>query len=310
MKNIFSWLAVLACVTLLVTSCDQTVSPDEPKVAPNVPTNLMANSVSETAIGLKWEKPLTGATPTGYLITITEVGTASSTTLPVSGGSTESVNITGLTTGTMYKFSVQAANDTAMSAASAEVIWAPAKRHVGTFKLYSSRNTTNGSGLSLKNGTVLKIADGGQWEFCFDDKDGRPLVGSPGVSGYTLTSGEWLICSMDTVAAHYIRANSLDDVYDVRALDMDAKFSENLVDLSTLADQTKGVVFTMRSRVNSTTVNFAHVLIKSNGTSFVNGTGPDSYIEAEVSYQTVVNVPYAMMDRMFGGATSGGHISK
>ena len=311
MKFKFGWLAALACVLVLATSCDQTVTPDDPKVAPNAPTNVMATSVNETTVGLKWLKSLTGETPTGYIITITEAGATTGTTLPVSGGSTEAVNVSGLTEGTIYTFSVQAVNDTVKSAASPSVMWAPAKRQTGTFKLYSSKSTTNGSGLSLKNGTVLKIADGAQWEFCYDDKDGRPLVGSPGVSGYTLPSGEFLIVSMDTVASHYVRANSLDDVYGASALDFQAGFTENLVDLSSLADQTKGVVFTVRSRVNSTTVNFAKVLVKSNGTSFVNGTGADSYIEVEVSYQTVVNVPYAMMDRLVGGTHSNGsHISK
>jgi len=41
------------------------------------------------------------------------------------------------------------------------------------------------------------------------------------------------------------------------------------------------------------------VLVKSNGTGFVNGTGNDAYIEIETSYQSVSNVPHAIMQRLF-----------
>ncbi|MCO6465317.1 MAG: fibronectin type III domain-containing protein [Bradyrhizobiaceae bacterium] len=307
MMTKFGLLALAASLLIAVTACDTTTSPDEPKVAPNAPTGLAATSIDATTIGLKWVSSPTGAAPTGYVISILEDGTTTPTTLNVSSGSTVSANIAGLTEGKLYTFTVRAANDTALSVPSASVTWAPAKRHTGTFKLYSSKSKTFGSGLSLKDGQVLKIADGARWEFCYDDKDGRPLVGSPGVSGYTLPSGEFLIVSMDTNTTHYARANSLDDVYDVRALDNGANFTENLVDLSTLPNPSTGVVLIMRSRLDASTVNFAKVLVKPNaaGTGFVNGTGDESYVEVEVSYQTVANVPYAAMEKYFGGARGG-----
>lgn len=310
MKQRFGWLAILASLLIVATACDNTTTPSDPAIAPDAPTNIMATSVNSTTVGLKWVKSLAGQAPTGYLITVTEDGTTNSSTLSVSNGSTETVNVSGLTEGTVYSFSVQAVNDTAKSASSPSVKWSPATRHTGTFKLYSSMNATFGSGLSLKEGKVYSIADGAKWEFCFDDKDGRPLVGSPGVSGYPRPSADWLIVSMDTNSTHYARANSLDDVYDVRALDdATATFSENLVNLSTIADPTKGLVLIMRSRLNSTTVNFAKVLVKPNAamTGFVNGSGADSYVEVEVSYQTVTNIPYAEMDRLFGGTRAGSH---
>jgi hypothetical protein len=108
---------------------------------------------------------------------------------------------------------------------------------------------------------------------------------------------------MDTV--HYVRANSLDDVFDTQALDNStAGFKENLVNLATLPNPDTGVVLIMRSRVDASTVNFAKILVKRNaaGTGFVNGAGSDSYVEVEASYQTVTNVPYAEMERLFGGA--------
>ncbi|GMV52621.1 MAG: hypothetical protein D8M52_04655 [Chlorobi bacterium] len=313
MRKFLAMSASIVALLFLVTACETTTNPDPVKTAPNAPTDLMASSTNETTVTLKWSKAATGQEPTGYIVSFLEAGAVQPQSVAISGSATTTAAIQGLTEGKLYAFSVRAVNDTAKSDPSASVTWAPAKRYSGTFKLYSSQSTTEGSGLSLKTGTVLKLADADKWEFCFDDKDGRPLVGSPGVSGYNAPSGkEFPIVSLDTTIAHMTRANSLNDVFDVRALDNVAagSFTEALINLADPRLQpTTGVALIVRSRVDQTTVNFAKVLIKPNlaGNSWVFGTGANSYIECEVSYQTVTNVPYAEMQRLFGGAKRGNH---
>ncbi len=307
MTKRFGWIAGVLTLLLVVASCEETTTPDPAPTAPNAPTELMANSTNATTVTLKWVKAATGQAPTGYIIYYTEAGTTDTRTLEVSGGNTTTAPVSALTEGKIYQFYVRAVNDTAKSAASPAVSWAPAKRFTGTFKLYGSSNSTFGSGLSLREGRVVKIDEADKWEFCFDDKDGRPLVGSPGVSGYTPPgSMEFPIVSIDSVGtSQYVRANSLDEVFDVRALDMPVgKYTEILENLAGFSNPNTGVVFFLRSRVGTTsTVNFAKILVKPNstGTGFVNGTGADAYVEVEASFQTVSNVPYAEIERLFGG---------
>lgn len=154
------------------------------KTTHNAPTGLIAQpQKSATSIALKWTAPAAGVTPTGYAVKVTPPG-GTAQTIDITGAATTMAEITGLTEGTIYTFTVSAKNSTAVSSASNAVMWAPAKRLTGTFKLFSSKSTTNGSGLRFDPAAVLKIANRPSWDICFDDKDGRPLVGSPGVSGY------------------------------------------------------------------------------------------------------------------------------
>ncbi len=289
-------LAGMVIIALGIVGCNENNNPVNPPVTPNAPTGLMATSRNSTTVGLKWAAPATGAVPTSYTVSYT-MGSMPMTQ-DVSTGT--SVDITGLTEGTMYSFTVKANNGTASSVASDTVMWAPAKRLTGTYKLYSSKSSTNGSGLSFSLASVLKIDQGDKWDICFDDKDGKSLVGSPGVSGYvdnnySFPNGK--SAKIVAIGRDYLGVNTLDDVYDVQALNVapSAGFQENLKDLSTVPDQTKGYGFVVRSKVDAQNVNFAKVLVKSSGTGFVQGTGNDKYIEVEVSYQTLPNVPYALV---------------
>lgn len=296
----FSKLALLGAfiLTLGIAGCNENDNPVTPPTAPNAPTGLMATSRSATSIGLKWTAPATGVTPTGYSIKYTPVG-GTAQTMDVATTST-TADITGLVEGTIYTITVSAKNSTAVSTASSAVMWAPAKRLTGTFKIYSSKSTTNGSGLRFNPADVLKIADGPEWDICFDDKDGRPLVGSPGVSGYVDGNNQFpgqKDAKIVALGRDYLGVNSLDDIYDVDSLSVapTGGFKEVLKDLSTVPDKTKGYGFVVRSRKDPATVNFAKVLVKSDGTKLVQGTAPEQYIEVEVSYQTITNTPFALV---------------
>jgi hypothetical protein len=303
---------VMALFALVLASCNENENPLDPgPSAPNAPTAVMAKSNSTTSVGLMWVAATTGDAATGYIVEYNEVGTATKLTKTVTGGSTTSTVIDGLTNGTRYEFAVRATNATGQSAASAPVVWAPADVRSSTIRLYSSRNTANGSGASIVTGQQLRVAQGSQWDICFDDKDGRPLIGSPGVSGYVDNSFNFIgapsqsakTVSIDTNlsnAKSVPTASTIGDIYYTSSLDNGANFTEALYNLAdSRIDPTKHFAFTVRIRVNSTTVNFARVLVRSNGTGFVNGTGADSYIEIETSYQSVTNVPHAIMQRLF-----------
>lgn len=300
---------VMAMFALVLASCNENENPLDPTPSgPNAPTAIMAKSNSTSSVGLMWVAATTGEAATGYIVEYNEVGTVTKLRDTIRSASTTTAVVNGLTIGTRYEFAVKAYNANGASAASAPIIWAPADVRSTSIRLYSSRNTSNGSGASIVTGQQLRVAQGSQWDICFDDKNGRPLIGSPGVSGYVNNKFQFLgdtlltakIVSLDTALANTRTGTSVGDIYYAVSLDSGAKFTEFLYDLDDpRIDKTKNFAFVVRIRVDTDIVNFARVLVKSNGTSFVNGSGSDSYVEIETSYQTVTNVPHAIMQRLF-----------
>lgn len=288
-------LAGVMIFALGIAGCNENDNPITPPTAPDAPTGLMATSKNATTVSLKWTAPAAGVTPTGY-----EISYAAGGTTKTMDASATSADVVGLNEGTIYTFSVKAKNGTASSSASNAVMWAPAKRLTGTFKLYSSKSSANGSGLQFSTASVLKIGQGELWDICFDDKDGRPLLGSPGVSGYVDANNQFpngKDAKIVALGRDYLGVNSLDEIFDVDSLSVapTGGFKEVLKDLSTVPDKTKGYGFVVRSRTDAATVNFAKVLVKSVGGNFVQGTGDEKFVEIEVSYQTMVNTPYALV---------------
>lgn len=293
-------IVVLALTALVMVGCNtnDVVDPG-PKTAPNVPTGLMAKSISETKIGLKWTASTGTVIPTGYKIVVREMGAASSQTLDA--GTSTVTEISSLTEGKVYEFSVYAVNDTAKSTATGIVQWAPARRATSTFKLYSSNNSTNGSGLAIFGVTspsVLKVSQGDLWDICFDDKTaGDPLLGSPGQSRYV--DGSYKFPNGKDAKVVYLSAlqyptvNSIDEIYETAALMIPASNGEKMLKLSTVTGTT-GFGFVIGSKNSDNSVNFAKVVVKRVGGNLVQGTGADSFVECEVSYQTFKDVPYAL----------------
>ena len=309
-------LAFALAGAFFIGGCNENTSDPTTTTKPNAPTAIMAQSVSESSVKIKWTAP-TG-TFDSYHVKIMDGTTLVKEDKAVAKTVT-TYTATNLTEGKAYSFEVMAVSGTEMSSA-VKITWAPARRSTVSFKLYSSKNNTNGSGLNIfgtDNPSVKKVAEGALWDICFDDEGGN-FIGSPGVSRYVEedANGDYVFKSAPsqvarivslprkvsgtdtTVARIYEGVSSLDDVYesqDLSVLASDTRYAERLVNLNNVADKTKGIVFLVRYRPDpeKTDYYFAKVLVKSNGTSLVQGTGANAFVEVEVSYQKFLNMPYA-----------------
>ncbi|NQW31035.1 MAG: fibronectin type III domain-containing protein [Ignavibacteria bacterium] len=303
-KYLFNIKTMIAAIcAIAVIGCNENTTGPVNPTAPGAPDSLMAQSVSQTSIGVKWKAPLAGATPTSYSVEYNEMGSA--TTMKKSVGSTTLMTeLTGLTDGMIYEVKVYALNDTARSFASNMVSWAPARRGSGTFFLYTSNNKTKGSGLSIfrqanANPAVLTIDKGDEWDICFDDLTSAsdPRIASPGQTNfvdanYKFSNGKEARTTY--WGAKFSGVNSLDDIYETAALSVPATGGEKFYSLGSIGGTTNwGSV--IASKNADGTYNFAKVLVHRATTGiFVNGSGTEQYIEVSVSYQTVANVPYAL----------------
>lgn len=304
LKSIFNMKSIIAAlfVVAMIGCNENTTGPVSP-TAPGAPTSLMAQSKSQTSIGVKWDAPLAGVTPTGYSVEYNEMGSTTIMKKSV-GSSTVMTDITGLTDGKIYEIKVYAVNDTARSAASNMVAWAPARRGSGTFLLYTSNNSTKGSGLSIfrqanANPTVLTIDKGDEWDICFDDLTNAadPRVASPGQTNFVDANYQFPNKKDARVVywgAQLTNVMSLDDIYETAALSVPATGGEKFYSLNTIGGTSNwGSVIATKNADG--TYNYAKILLKRSTTGkFVFGAAADAYIEVEVSYQTVANLPYAI----------------
>ncbi|MBU3742850.1 MAG: fibronectin type III domain-containing protein [Candidatus Kapabacteria bacterium] len=302
-------MLMVALAAIAVIGCETTTEPTEPTLpSPLAPTALAAKSNNETSIGLKWTR--SGADTvkqTSFLIEYNAVGSMTKLTLPVTDTAARTVTITGLTEGTIYEFVVYALNDTVKSPASPKVQWAPARRgeNVPPYRLYSSASSSQGSGLGIFRAvgapSVLTISSGGEWDLCFDDKEsGNPKIGSPGQSNYVdanyaFPNGQ-VAKTVYFSDAVYVNASSLDDIYESEALTLPGSNGEKMFPINALPDSESGIAFVMGTRDETTKkYNFAKVLLKKQATGgYIQGSGASSYVEVQISYQTVNDVPYAV----------------
>ena len=68
---------MFALLALVAVSCNTNDDPVDPNgTKPNMPTSVKAQSRSATSVGLKWDAPAGGVTPTGYRIYYNVKGSA------------------------------------------------------------------------------------------------------------------------------------------------------------------------------------------------------------------------------------------
>ncbi len=280
-------VAVLA--VFVIIACDTPgTGPGTTVTVPTPADSLKATSISATTVRLKWNAS-TATSLTGYRVTI--LNTASGAVIGTTNASTATTfDVNGLTAGTVYLFRVQARNNDTVSAAR-EIRWSPAVRVTtmqgGAIRIYETASGF-GSGLAIQGGTALNltVARGADWDFGIETRNSDTLrIGSPGWLGYASISRT---TSTDTRTGDqlYLNVDNLDQVFDTQ-VQMGAPGSFAIP----IRTVTRGLVLAIQTRAG----NFAKIFIKATNNSLLQGTAPNRYIEVEISYQPVANVPYAIV---------------
>jgi Fibronectin type III domain len=287
----------LAVTALVVVSCSTTSDPITSVTVPSAVSSLQATSVNLTTVRIRWTAPTTTGLA-GYRITVlngtTQVG------LPLVTGTNTIADISGLTAGTVYTFRVQARTSDTVSAAQ-EIRWSPAARLVNmqgaAIRVYETASGF-GSGLKFQGGTALNltVANGSQWDLGINTRDAGSgnlfLIGSPtriGYSSITMSSGR----ETPTADTLYTNVDSLNQVFDTQL-----KRIGGPGNFAIPTSFNKGFVLAVRTIEG----NHAKVFVKANASGqLLQGTAPDRFIEVEISYQPVANVPYATTPSPFTG---------
>ena len=288
------FLAFALAGALFIGGCNENTTDVITGTKPNAPTAIMAQSASATSVKIKWTAP--SGTFDSYHVKIMDGTTLVKEDKAVAKTAT-TYTATGLTEGKAYSFEVMAVSGTEMSTA-VKITWAPASRASGTFKLYSEKSTTFGSGIEI-TGTpvVLKIADGERWDLCFDDKGTDVRIAAPGQSRYVDNNYKFPNgneSKITRIGRVYTGVSSIDDIYDSKALNDVSNpadsLKEQFLELKNY-DATKGGVGFVLFKDDSK--NYAKVVILAKDGKLVQGSGNDTFVEIQVSYQTAANVPYA-----------------
>lgn len=272
-------------------------------------TMLRATSLDNNAIQIKWAPSASESNEnfSGYDIYVKDSGGAKMLNGSVDKGISEytisQYNSNNLIPGEIYTMTVKAKVGSTESDG-AEIMWAPAMRFEGV-KIYSSSSTDFGSGLQFYDETTMQPvvhmkSNSPLWNIGLYTGDGTVTIGSASELGYSpYPSGDPASAEMGTT--FFTETDDLDWVFmhdAMNGLDSEGDqidYMEMAVDLENtdyFTDQTQGAVLLFRS-VDGSNHNYAKVLIKNDGSGWLQGTAPNQYIEVDISYQVVPNVPYA-----------------
>lgn len=284
MKLLRLLAASVAALTIIVlVACDGTTNPITVTV-PNPVDSLKATSVDAATVRLKWNASST-TNINGYRVTI--LNTVSGATIGTVNVSGTIVDINGLTAGAVYLFRVQTRTADTVSAAK-EIRWSPAVRVTtmqgGVIRIYETASGF-GSGLRIQGGTALNltVARGSEWDLGINTRSADTLIiATPDAAGYSFTPTR----KTKSSTVIYSNIDSLSQVFDTQ-VQMDASGGQYNIPVRTV---TRGFVFAIQTVEG----NFAKIFVKSTNNALLQGTAPNRYIEVEISYQPVANVPYAI----------------
>lgn len=307
-------LTALCSVSLLAgamffASCEDTTSTNTPaKVAPAAPTNLMALSLSDSIVRIKWTASTSESATnfTGYTVTATEVGTTTTETLKQAGKAIAYYEISSLKPGVAYRFDVRARNSDTTSGV-VSITWAGAKR-------FSDRRAYEtaadfGSGIQLSTGTNQMRLSATTWDVCLDSKDGNFFFGSPAASSYTDATGKYaftggspangtrarmtmLLAKSSDSSAYTMTATSLDEAYLSQSMFTTTPSTlRGETGVENLQSQTQS--FLMFAQTADS--NFVKILVKAEGGKIVQGTSPNRYVSIDYTYQSIKNQAFGMV---------------
>lgn len=300
--------AAMLSSALFFTACEED-TPVTTDTAPAAPTGLMALSLNDSTVRVKWTASTSESNSNfkDYELTASGANGAGDLTFTPAAKGETTVNLTGLKKGVKYTVSVKA-RSTTLSSAAATVECAGATRMTGK-RAYETA-ASQGSGLSLANGENLTISSGGQWDLCLDTRvvNGVDNVafGAPGASTYTDNNGKFnngqqakatVIFSTGTTpnfTPATFDADNMDDIFDTQAIGTGKTGVQIMVE--NLETKTKGVVFYGKTAEG----NYFKAIIKAGtGGKILQGSAGTRYVEVDYSYQSAANVPHALLQRMF-----------
>ncbi|PKL84510.1 MAG: hypothetical protein CVV22_12650 [Ignavibacteriae bacterium HGW-Ignavibacteriae-1] len=301
-------LAVLFASLLmgfLVTSCTEDGPTDPNSEKPAAPTNLMALSVNETTIHLKYDISSSEQNTLfqDYFLSYWVVGeTANPMTMAVAKG-VNPIAVTGLSEGKIYEFQLVARyTNNENSAASANVKWSPASRFEKT--IYNEdinlfeRASLFASGLQIYYGSedgprTRTTGNSADWDLGVMIDGSTVKFGSASQLGFNFNNQP----QPTFMLTDHFLANAFNDVFDSRAMDdgdRNTKYTEHTVDLTNVTGNQNIIVYVRKYQPGKTRYNYAKIMIVRNPAGgFLYGTAPNRHIKLEISYQKVEDVPYA-----------------
>ena len=302
LTKLFSIFALIIALGFGLNSCEESTTGTDPVVIEKLaaPTNLMATSYDETSIMIKWNASADEANANflGYEIAADGVVKKTGAT---DGKLTFTVSQLSKGKHTITIKTLSADTTKKGHSALVSIDWAPAWRFANDSKIkfFSYANTTNGSGLVLfdedeKFPYNLTVADLHLWTVGISDKGTEGVIkfGPAKALDYTNNTGKEL--KNVVISKEYFAADGLNDLFDSKALDTKEYLgSAEYHDLSKISTTKAGVIFIVKETTTAG-IRYAKIFLKKGDTGFFIGTDAKSkYINAEVSYQEVLDLPYA-----------------
>ncbi len=267
---------------------------------PEPPTELLATSINSTTVRLVWKKSPQAdySIFSNYILTVSGGVPMNPITLPKSA---TQYDVTELEEGIIYTFEITSKYATAVEGTtSAKVQWSPASRfkevNAQSIRIFESASAS-GSGLALFDPITggprtYTVAVGDKWEFGLYTTGGVVHFGPARKLPYNY-SGTPKYSQIGAGEEYYL-VNSLDEALDNIPMNQNITYTDNYRDLNAIDMKGKNaVVFLVRVENTPGKWNYAKVMIKKTGGQWLQGTQPNRYIEVEISYQKIVDVPFA-----------------
>lgn len=297
----FFLLAGFLLASFLFNACEETSTTTEPNPSVAGPDSMKATSLNETTVRLRW-KLSPDESKTYFKDYVLYISPGAFAPRIISKG-TNTIDITGLSDGTIYTFELRARNvDDKESVGSAKIQWSPAFRFTKNIndeaiRVYETASQF-GSGLQLYDPNsgkprTLKVASGEFWNLGVYTKGEASLYTANYIANNNMYNFPTAPSYITEISEDVFITNTLDNVFDSQALNA-RNFSTNYyIDLSD-PEFKNGVVIIVRTKApGATDWNYAKVLIKPGTNGLLQGTPDNRYIECEISYQKKAGVPYA-----------------
>ena len=290
---------------LVIGGCNENDTPTDPTptgVAPKAVTNLVAVSLSETSVGLRWNSPV-DTSLAGYDVSWKSSDGTDSGSVSVAPATDTTQDATGLKVGKTYSFTVKTKRGTLLSTG-VSVTWAGAQRFSNdaanaatTIRLYE-KASSNGSGLTLdpslggpRNMSVATPSAAVQLGFIVDPA-GKVVIGAaysfPEFKNVDKFDSNTYVSTQSWVA------NGLSDWFLTQSLDKYIPADGNLraFTFEATVTGTTGQGFVARTGATGN-YHYARIFVNNVGGKLLQGTAPNRYVELTISYQNTPNVFFA-----------------